>query len=76
MVISFEEKDRAAIEARGMKVIEFKRILYETGKDIEHAWEVLKECVDKIAKACNAFIEGFLEVADSVKLVLERINDT
>lgn len=29
MVISFEEKDRAAIEARGMTVIEAKRVLYK-----------------------------------------------
>lgn len=29
MVISFEEKDRAAIEANGITIIEFKRILYK-----------------------------------------------
>ncbi len=29
MVISFEEKDRAAIEARGMTVIKAKRVLYK-----------------------------------------------
>ena len=37
MVISFEEKDRVAIEAKGITVIEFKRILYKTEKSIEHA---------------------------------------
>lgn len=29
MVISFEEKDRAAIEAKGITIIEAKRVLYK-----------------------------------------------
>lgn len=51
MVISFEEKDRAAIEATGMTVIQFKQRLYKMGKTIDDAWKVLKECINKIANA-------------------------
>ena len=75
MVISFEEKDRAAIEANGITIIEFKRILYKTEKGIEHAWEVLKEIADKAARAWNAFVEGFLEAVDGVKMAIEVVRD-
>ncbi|MDE7327959.1 MAG: hypothetical protein K2N63_17055 [Lachnospiraceae bacterium] len=57
MVISFEEKDRAAIEAKGITVIEFKRILYKTEKSIEHAWRVLEECGNAIVKAWNVLLK-------------------
>lgn len=75
MVISFEEKDRAAIESKGITIIEFKRILYRTEKGIEHVWEVLRECADKIAMVWNVFKEKFLEAVDSVRLVFEQINE-
>lgn len=75
MVICFEEKDRAMIEAREMTIIEFKRILYRTEKGIEYAWEVLKEFADRFTKAWNVFVEGFLEAVDGVNLVLEQIKE-
>lgn len=75
MVISFEEKDRAAIEAKGITVIEFKRILYKTEKSIEHAWRVLEECGNAIVKAWNVFAERFAEAVDSVEMILEVIKD-
>lgn len=76
MVISFEEKDRVAIEAKGITVIEFKRILYKTEKSIEHAWRVLEECGNVIVKAWNVFAERFAEAVDSVEMILEVIKDS
>lgn len=75
MVICFEEKDRAEIETKGITIIEFKRILYKTGKGIEYVWQVLKEATDKIASTLNALIEGFIEAVDSVKMALEVVKD-
>lgn len=75
MVIAFEEKDRAAIEAKGITIIEFKMILYRTGKGIEYVWKVMKEATDKIVSALNALTEGFIEVVDSVKMALEVVKD-
>ena len=57
MVISFEEKDRAAIEARGMTVIEAKRVLYK-------AVEVFQPIFNKLWDICRNMskeqIEQFL----------------
>ncbi|MDE7444770.1 MAG: hypothetical protein K2N15_03585 [Lachnospiraceae bacterium] len=75
MVFYFEEKDRAVIEARGMTIIEFKRILYRAEKGFEYAYEVLKEFADRFTKAWNVFAERFLEVVDGVNLVLEQIKE-
>lgn len=75
MVICFEEKDRASIEAKGMTIIEFKRILYRVNKNIKHVWEILQECGSIIIKAWKVFTERFAEVMDSVKLMIERIMD-
>lgn len=75
MFISFEEKYRAAIEAKGITIIEFKRRLYNMGKTVDEAWQVLKEFANKIAKAWNVFVDKFLEVADSAKLAIEQISE-
>ena len=57
MAISFEEKDRAAIEARGMTVIEAKRVLYK-------AVEVFQPIFNKLWDICRNMskeqIEQFL----------------
>lgn len=73
MVISFEEKDRAAIESKGMMIIEFKCRIYNTNKSITELWKMLQEATTKVAKALDVFIEKFFEVADSVKLIVEQI---
>lgn len=75
MVISFEEKDRKIIESKGITIIEFKRILYNTEKTIEDVRQVLEEIADKIAKAWNVFVENFLGAVDSVKLMLDQIRE-
>lgn len=41
MVISFKEQDRTIIEAYGMTIIEFKRILYRMEKRIQDNWTEL-----------------------------------
>ena len=61
MVISFEEKDRAAIESRGITIIEFKRFLYKG--------------VKTTIKALNSLMEWFLEAIDNVNLIVEQISD-
>ncbi len=75
MVISFEKKDRKIIESKGITIIEFKRILYNTEKTIEDTRQVLKEITDKITKAWNVFVENFLEAVDNVKLMINQIRE-
>lgn len=75
MIISFEEKDRAVIEAKGISIIEFKQRLYNMVKTIDDAWKILKEWDDKVTKAWDVFVEKFLEAVDSVKLVFEQISE-
>lgn len=46
MVIVFDEKDKKAIEAKGMTVIEAKRILYKAAKVLQpifdRLWDICK----------------------------------
>ncbi|MCI9142387.1 MAG: hypothetical protein HFH87_07155 [Lachnospiraceae bacterium] len=76
MVLAFTEEQKKKIEARGMTVIEFKRRLRNMEKTIDDFWQVMKEIAGKLAKACNAFVEKFLEVVDDVKLAFEQISET
>lgn len=73
MVISFEEKDRQAIESKGITIIEFKRRIYNANKELDKVWQSLKETSEKFAKALDSVIEQFLEVADKAKLMSEWI---
>ena len=75
MVICFKEKDRAVIEAKGLKIIEFKRILYRAQKNFGYAWTVLKEIADRFIKAWNVLKDKFLEVVDNVKMAIEVVRD-
>lgn len=75
MVISFEEKDRAVIEAKGMTIIEFKRFLYKDAKTAVKTLEYLVEYAKCVLKAWNAFKKQFLKAVDSVKLIVEQISD-
>lgn len=65
MVICFEEKQREAIEERGITIIEYKQRLYN----------MIKTIADKAVIAWEKFIEKFLEYVDSVKLVWEQIRE-
>lgn len=69
MVISFEEKDRAAIESTGMTIIEFKRILYKVNGCFEKIWEAAKKAAETII---DAFKKAF---ADPIKAVAKKIGE-
>lgn len=73
MVISFEEKDRQTIESKGITIIEFKCMIYKANKAVVKSCQVLQEIVSKLAKSLDAVIEWFLEIADSVKLIVEQV---
>lgn len=75
MVIAFEEKDRAKIEAIGMTIIEFKKRLYKISKTVSDAWSVLEAVAEKLAKAWSAFFDRFLETMDKVKMTIEVVRD-
>lgn len=79
MVIYFEEKDRAAIEAKGITIIEFKRFLYKDLKPAVKAWcslaEYIAEYAQRILNAWNTFRNWFIEAVDGLKLIIEQIRD-
>ena len=76
MVIAFEEKDRAVIEARVTTIIEFKRRLYKLSEIARNAYEIIKDAIDKIEKAWEVFKTRFLEAIDNVKFMVEQIMET
>lgn len=71
MVISFEEKDRATIEAKGMTIIEFKRQLYQ----IRDAYQVLSNDARCVLKAWNSFKKWLCEAVDNLKMVFEALKE-
>lgn len=75
MVISFEEKDRAKIEAKGITIIEFKRFLYGDIKTAAKAWDSLLEYIGRVLDAWNTFKKWLIETADNLKLVFEEISE-
>lgn len=75
MIISFEEKDRAVIEANRMMIIEFKYMIYNANKSINESWKMLQEAVAKVIKILDEFIDRFLEIKDSVELIFEQIHE-
>ena len=75
MVISFEEKDRVAIKATGMTIIEFKRNLYRSKKAISDGLIVLVDIVDKFSKAVILLSDAISEAIDNVKFMVEEIRE-
>lgn len=77
MVISFEEKDRAAIEAKGMTIIEYKRVLYRIRvfHRIRNQYHALSDGVRCVLKAWNSFKKRLFEAVDSLKLLCEQIRE-
>lgn len=71
MVISFEEKDRAAIEAKGMTIIEFKRYLYH----MRDTYQVLSNGARCVLKAWNSFRTWLYDAIDKIKLLMEQIRE-
>ena len=75
MVISFEEKDRAAIEAKGVTIIKFKSVLYRNEKIVTRRWDSPRECVEYVLKAWDIFKKWFEELVDELRLLLEEIKN-
>lgn len=76
MVISFEEKDRAKIEAKGMNIMEYKRTLYRIyGKKITNDVIVLVDIVNKVYEAVTLLSETIIKVVDNVKFLVEEISE-
>lgn len=73
MVISFEEKDRAMIEACGMTIIEFKRLLHRVNKRINDIWSRLMDIVSKFSKSLKLFADKVHDVLDNVGLRFEEM---
>lgn len=72
MLISFEEKGRAAIGAKGMTIIEFKRRLYQ----IRDTYQALSNGVRCVLKAWDSFKKWLCEAIDNLKLLCEQIRET
>lgn len=76
MVISFEEKDRKAIESKGMTIIEFKRILYKVNDCVMELWKAAKKVVEMIMDAFSkAFVDPIKEIAEKLKKVIEDVSN-
>lgn len=75
MVICFEEKDRVAIEAKGMTIIEFKHLLYQRAKAISKAYISLLDFANRIVDAWNIVKAKMLEALDRVRLRFEELRE-
>lgn len=51
MTLCYEEKDRRRIELLGMKIIEFKRMLYKLSGVFQKVFRTIRKVVDMIADA-------------------------
>lgn len=71
MVISFEEKDREAIEATGMTVMQFKQIVYKavdwTKEYFEAVMEALRKITEFFTDALKEFQENITDVFEDVR---------
>ena len=56
MVLCYEEKDRTAIEAVGMKIIEFKRLVYKTCGIWEKVKNVIRKAITQIKEALRTIL--------------------
>ena len=61
MVWCYEEKDRTAIEAVGMKIIEFKRMIYKLSGIFQKVFQIIRKVVDMVVDTVNA---GFRNITD------------
>lgn len=73
MVIAFEEKDRVAIESRGITVIEFKQRMYKLADIIRNAYDVIKDFIDKFEKALETLNTRLNEAFGNVRFIVEEI---
>lgn len=75
MVIAFKESDRAAIEAKGLTVVELKRIVYRIADTVSCAWKVIEDFVYRVEKELEVFIAELIEMFDIIRLAYEQTTD-
>lgn len=56
MVLCYNEKDRLGIESLGMKIIEFKRMMYKLSGMIQKVFQTVRGCVDAVRKIFQSII--------------------
>lgn len=66
MVLFFEEKDRKAIEALGMSVIEYKRMIYK----LTGAYTSIRQGAKRVI---NAVFDAVKRVVEQLKSVFRKI---
>lgn len=54
MVLCYEEKDRRGIELLGMKIIEFKRMIYKLSGIFEKVFQTIRKVVDMVVDTVKA----------------------
>lgn len=70
MVLCYEEKDRTAIEAVGIKIIEFKRLVYKTCG----IWEKIREVICIIWDVVkNVIRKAFTQIKEALRTI--RVHD-
>lgn len=75
MVISFEEKDRVAIESTGMMIIQYKQLLYKRAEYAAKGFVTLVDFSERITEAWERFTNRFCEAVEDVKLLIQKIFD-
>ena len=76
MVICFEEKDGAAIEATGNSIIEYKRCIHNMQKILHDACKEINDFFLRLEKMYEVFKEAIFEAVDILKMYGEVIKDT
>lgn len=62
MVLCYEEKDRTAIEAVGMKIIEFKRMIYKLSGIFQKVFRTIRKVVDMIVDAVKKGLQSITRI--------------
>lgn len=72
MILCYEEKDRLGIESLGMKIIEFKRMMYKVYSMLQKIFQTLSDRLQKIYQTIRKVVDM---VVDTVKEVFRSITD-
>lgn len=72
MVLSFEEKDRYRIEALGMSVIEYKRMLYRLTGAYDDIRQRVKQVLNAVIDAAQRVVECLKTAFKNTRLIEPR----
>lgn len=61
MILCYEENDRIAIETTGMRIIEFKRMIYKLSGIFQKIFQTIRKVVDMVVDTVK---EGFRSITD------------